>query len=915
LTGATKAVLDLKSLQDNQAGIYSVVVSNAFGVVTSPDALLTTLPLAITIPPRGHSGLVGETVTFRVTAYGVSPLSLQWRFNDMPLTTETGSTLILTNAQLSQAGQYSVTVSNALSSITSSDVPLTLALIACWGSDASGQTNVPKGLTNIVAVAAGNTHILALNADGTVSAWGDTTAGQTNIPPGLANVVAIAGGGSESLALKGDGTVVAWGDNTYGQTNVPPVLTNVLAIAAGGRHALALKVDGTVVAWGDNTYNQTNVPLSLTNAIAIAAGDLHSLALTADGQIVGWGNNWYGQASASVATNFVGIAAGGNHSLALKYDGTVVAWGDLVALQGLTNVAAIAAGGTHDLALTSNGMVVAWGKNDFGQTNVPTGVSNVVAIAAGGGDSLALVGGGPRTVNGAPFLTVRLVNGFTLIGTTVRFQIDAEGTQPLNYQWRFNGTDISGATNASLSLSNVQATQQGFYSVLVSNAFGIALSSDVHLSVAPFLITVPPQSQMAWVGGSATFDITVQSALPLSYQWRFNGVDLPGATNIALILTDLRLGQAGPYSVVVSNAFGSITNQDVALSISTMQVAAWGGDFYGQTTVPAAVTNILTLAGGYYHTLALLADGSVIAWGYNGSGQTNVPQGLGTVAAIAAGWGHSLALTMDGKVVAWGDDFYGQIDVPADLTNGVALAAGWGHSLALTKEGRVVAWGWNAYGQTSISATLTNVTAIAAGHSHNLALNADGTVIAWGADDYGQTDVPSGLRNVVAVAVGWNHSLALKRDGTVVGWGWDAYGQTDVPGGLTNVVGISGGRQHSLALKLDGTIAAWGDDSYGQTDVPPTLPETVAILAGGYHSLALFDSGIAPLLWKPNLGKNSFSLLSWTFLRKSYSLEFKNSLTQSNWTSLPDITGHGTMTTFPDTNAQTSQRFFRVRVH
>jgi len=76
-------------------------------------------------------------------------------------------------------------------------------------------------------------------------AWGDNYFGQCNVPAGLSDVVAVAGGGEHSLALKQDGTVVAWGANYYGQCNVPVGLNNVVAVAAGGDHSLALKQDGT----------------------------------------------------------------------------------------------------------------------------------------------------------------------------------------------------------------------------------------------------------------------------------------------------------------------------------------------------------------------------------------------------------------------------------------------------------------------------------------------------------------------------------------------------------------------------------------------------------------------------------------------------------------------------------------------
>jgi hypothetical protein len=81
---------------------------------------------------------------------------------------------------------------------------------------------------------------MALKANGTVVVWGNNAFGQTNVPSGLSNVIAIAAGFYHCLALRDNGTVVAWGYNNYGQATVPTGLSNVVAIAAGGYQSIAL---------------------------------------------------------------------------------------------------------------------------------------------------------------------------------------------------------------------------------------------------------------------------------------------------------------------------------------------------------------------------------------------------------------------------------------------------------------------------------------------------------------------------------------------------------------------------------------------------------------------------------------------------------------------------------------------------
>ncbi len=185
-----------------------------------------------------------------------------------------------------------------------------------------------------------------------------------------------------------------------------------------------------------------------------------------------------------------------------------------------------------------------------------------------------------------------------------------------------------------------------------------------------------------------------------------------------------------------------------------------------------------------------------------------VPEGLTNVVAIAAGEYHSLALRNDGTIVAWGQNAHAQTSVPPTLTNVVAIAAASAHNIALLHNGMVATFGdgWGGCDgcDTNVPLGLASVMAVAAGTAFNVALKSDGSVVAWGASNFLQTNVPTGLGNVVAIAAGNYHTLALKADCTVAAWAFGYWGETHVPAGLTNVVAIAANSVHSVALTVIG---------------------------------------------------------------------------------------------------------------
>jgi hypothetical protein len=167
-----------------------------------------------------------------------------------------------------------------------------------------------------------------------------------------------------------------------------------------------------------------------------------------------------------------------------------------------------------------------------------------------------------------PAITSQPTNRTTAAFQTATFTVAASGTAPLFYQWRRENNLLAGATNNTLTLSNVLASQAGDYSVDVFNAFGSVTSERAVLTVLiPAYITQQPQSLRVGGGSNATFTVTASSRTPFSYQWRYNGLNLPGATNATLTLTNVQLSDAGDYTVVITDAVGPVVSHPATLTV------------------------------------------------------------------------------------------------------------------------------------------------------------------------------------------------------------------------------------------------------------------------------------------------------------------------------------------------------------
>ncbi|WP_295449699.1 CARDB domain-containing protein, partial [uncultured Thiodictyon sp.] len=317
----------------------------------------------------------------------------------------------------------------------------------------------------------------------------------------------------------------------------------------------------------------------------------------------------------------------------------------------------------------------------------------------------------------------------------------------------------------------------------------------------------------------------------------------------------------------------------------------------GHSVVHPATSQVLTgvaaVAAGQLHTLVLRTDGSLWTWGNNGTGQLGngtttfaqsgfnsdqwVPVAvMGGVTTMAGGYYHSLAVQRDGSLWAWGDNARGQLGdgtltrrlSPVQVMSGVvAVAAGAYHSLALKTDGTLWAWGDNyrvqvgdgsGSNRTRPVQVLTGVVAVAAGQEFSLALRGDGSLWAWGANWLGMLgdgttiDRPRPVQvmtGVAAMAAGRFHALALKTDGSLWGWGDAGFGQVGdgTQNGnrpnpiqvMTGVAAVAGGLGHSLARKADGSLWAWGANSSGQLGDGTTTASLIPVSVVGFGATTL----------------------------------------------------------------------------
>jgi hypothetical protein len=609
-SGSMTPTLTITNVQAGELGSYSILVSNAYGASASSAATLAiATPPLIQTQPQNRTASAGSLVLFSVSATG-NGLTYQWMRNGTNLVDagniagSTTATLLLTGVTRLDATNYTVVITNAAGSITSS--PASLAVTFAFPVKEPFQYAAGSYLSNQVSP-----DFLSWADVGTSTAGPSITNASGNL-----DVAGLAPSSGNSIFFGGVGKSARLSltspinSGTFYYSFALKVL-DLTGAPSGG---------GFIAGFNNSIGTQTGQPTVI--------GTRLYLRPTTGGFNLGVAKN------SSTATDWV-------------WDGTVYSVNQTVFVVGSYTFTTVG-NSTDDICkmwlnpdpstfgapVPPPPTLTATSGSDISANQIASFVffqrGSTVEPAAMLADELRLDSSWAGvTPAAAPLLITPPFDRTNDPGTTASFTVSAAGNY-LSYVWLHNGValtnggNISGATTAVLTLSSVSNTDAGAYSVLVSSGGGSVLSPPAILTVtAPPQISTQPEDQTVNVGGTASFNVIATSAGQLAYQWQFYGSNIPNATASAFSFGGVQRTNAGPYSVVIINAAGTAISSNAQLTVNPVtpvrfdsitllpngQVSLQGSGDPGYFIVQASsnltdwlnVTNILGAQGSFQY--------------------------------------------------------------------------------------------------------------------------------------------------------------------------------------------------------------------------------------------------------------------------------------------------------------------------
>jgi uncharacterized repeat protein (TIGR03803 family) len=485
------------------------------------------------------------------------------------------------------------------------------------------------------------------------------------------------------------------------------------------------------------------------------------------------------------------------------------------------------------------------------------------------------------SVSSPPTISKQPGNQTDIAGATVSFVVAASGTPAPAYTWLFNGKPVfnaggvSGAQTPALTLSNISASEGGSYSVIVSNSVGVVTSSSALLTVLlPPSITTEPVNQLALSNSTAAFSVVAAGTPALSYQWQFDGANIPAATNASLSVTATN---GGSYSVIVTNLYGAVTSSIATLTLEEPNVSH---------PTPSMVTLAITspTSGGRADNVVkgTATDALFPIWNVlytvtslnNGVTSANSGQAVLTLTPGGATWSFTSLLPGENVITVYAIDlagnksavktlkYFNEVTAPLSVRmpgtgsghfsvksfvagespTSNALIIGEEYQITAIADAGSVFSGWTVTTPTSTFSTMLSSVKFLMETSLSLTANFENNIYLAGAGTYNGlfaevttngvvdvTEATAGLLGGLVVGTNGNYSGKLWVDGvskTIGGTFFTASDGTNTYGSATNKVALPGG-----TVLIEMTMDA--------STNPPYIYGTVAATNGAWSSMLL----------------------------------------------------------------------------
>jgi GH25 family lysozyme M1 (1,4-beta-N-acetylmuramidase) len=532
-----------------------------------------TSPPSIVSHPSSRYADRGSSIKLTTTAAGAATLKYQWRFNGTNIASATTNSYTLTNIQPTNAGGYTVVVTNAFGSVTSSVAALTVNPLFTPVFSDDFETN--SGANWTLNQSSSDTRIaFAYN----YSAYG------------IASAPHSPGGTTKGVKFEANVSLT-----NVAALNISPIGKNFIGNYRL-RYDLWINANGPFPAGGTgSTQHHTSGVGTGGNRVQWNTGTADGVWFAADGegQATDTSNtlpDWRAYIGTTLQATNSGVYVGGNQPNVRgnghPYYGNVFPGGQTApASQSQSGSLDVGTIGFvwREVVVNKTGNVIEWfidGLKIASITNTLT-ASNIfigywdsfASLSSNTNLSFSLVDNLRVEVPVvAPSITTAPTNTIVIQDSNATFYVAGSGTPPPAFQWRFYGTNIPAATNSFFTRTNAQPADAGNYSVVLTNVGGAVTSSVATLTVnVPPAISIQPQDVAVKLTSNATFTVTANSSPAPGYQWRFNESPIGGATNSSFTRFNVQTNDVGNYSVLVTNAAGSMLSSNALLTLLSPQ--------------------------------------------------------------------------------------------------------------------------------------------------------------------------------------------------------------------------------------------------------------------------------------------------------------------------------------------------------